>query len=517
MSFDQDAAESGGNLYDLLAGASGIDDLARVVAGGFRGECLQVRAPGIPFGEHIARAAGWWAEQASGFLKPFATPVRREHERVTRKIQEFLGLPVGGLLETDSRPRFGGFTGPPSDGFLVEVPGFQDVFTFNNQFIFDERSGQQRTLDFRDSLSRSPTPPSFREVAEILTTLDDIQDEAAILATVLGVVERVAGRAIPGVGAVALVADALNVVGAIVRPGTLSGLPGKQGKRVVLDKGRALRNGYAGRIEEARRFRDLDQRARGRVGPRLDPVRAPRGDFRVGVGDLLQGLQATDSIFGTGIQLGGIMGFLQDAFWGVVRGATFQASGPVWDPLGLTDAGRDACFRSPSLGVVQPQAYFLLANEALALWSHAARIFPWVDRLGEQALASGLIGMRLAENVLGPWLRKGVWVELLGELLEEVPSVAGGVVDVGSRGLRALEYAVRTAPATMAAVARAITAVPSRDRQALYESLVSSIGWGLLGDLEPGVRVVERRVVGPLRDVFLLAEANRIPRVDLVD
>ncbi len=517
MSFDQDAAESGGNLYDLLSGVSGIDDLARVVAGGFRGECLQVRLPGVPFGEHVARAAAWWAEQANRFLEPLATPVRREHERVTAKIQEFLGLPGAGPVEADTRPRFGGFTGPPSDGFLVEIPGFEDVFTFNNNFIFDPRSREQRSMDFRDSLSRSPTPPSFREIGEILTTLDDLQDEAATLATVLGVVERVAGRAIPGVGAVALVADALNVVSAIVRPATFSGLPGKQGKRVVLDKGRALRNGYAGRIEEARRFRDLDQRARGRVGPRLDPARAPRGNFRVGVGDLLQGLQATDSIFGTGIQLGGIVGFLQDAFWGVVRGATFRAAGPLWDPLGLTEAGRDACFRSPDLSVVHPQAYYVLANEALALWSHAARIFPWVDRLGEQALASGLVGMRLAENVLGPWLRKGVWVELLGQMLQQDPVVAGGVVDVGTRRLPAHEYAVRTAPATMAAVARAITAVPSRERQALYESLVSSIGWGLLGDLEPGVRVVEQTVVGPLLDVFVLAEANRIPRQDLTD
>ncbi len=517
MSFHQDLVETAGDLYDAFLGVSPIAELARITAAGFRGECLQVRLPGIPFGEHIARGAAWWADQAAGFLTPVADPVRREHERITTDLQEFLGIPNRGFVEFETKPRFAGFTGPPNDGFLVEVPGWQDIFKFNNEFVFDQRSRRARALDYADSLRRSPTPPSFTEIAQVLTTLDDIQDEAAALTTVLAVVERVGGRRIPGLGQIALVADALDLVSAVARPGTLSSLPGTGGKRRVLDKVRTTRKGYAARVEEARRFRQLDQRAQGRVGRRLPQARAPRGDFRVGAGDLLQGLQATESLFGVGIQLGPVVGFLQDAFWGGVRGATFQAAGPIWDPLGFTEAGQRACTRSPDVALVNPRAYYYLANEALSLWSKAGRVMPWIDVLGEHALASVLVGLRAAENVLGPWLRKGEWVELLGEMLQADPVVAGGVEAIGSKGLRASEFIQGTLGGTVAGLGRAISNVPDRGRQSFYESLSSSIAWGFLGDLEPGVVLREIGLVGPGRDAFLLAEANQIPRFDLED
>ncbi len=133
----EDLIEGADNLYDVFAGATLVDDYARVVAGGFRGECLEVRAPGIPFGEYLARGASWWASQASDFLSPVAEPIRREHERVTAEIQEFLGVPVFGGVERETKPRFSGFGGPTSDGFLVQIPGWQDIFTLNNELAFD--------------------------------------------------------------------------------------------------------------------------------------------------------------------------------------------------------------------------------------------------------------------------------------------------------------------------------------------------------------------------------------------
>lgn len=517
MSFDSEAAETLDNLYEALAATSGVDDIARIVAGGFRGECLQVRAPGIPFGEFVAAGADWWTRQANEFLNPFVQPVRNEHERLTSELQDWLGIPNPGFVEQDTRPRWGGFGGEPRNDFLVQVPGWEDVFTFNNEPIFDTDSRRQRTLDYFDSIQRSPTPPSFRETAEILTALDDIQDEAATLATGLALVERVAGRAIPGVGQIALAADILDLVGAVTRPGTLAGLPGRRTKRTILDKARSSRGSYAGRVEEARRFRELDARASGRLGPPLDPRGPAPRDFRLGAGDILQGLQATDSLFGAGIQLGPILGFMQDAFWGVVRGATFQARGPLWDPLGFTEAGRAACFRSPSLESIHGSAYYYFANSALHLWSQAGRVFPWMDNLPEQALASTLVGMRLAENVLGPWLRKGAWVPILGQMLQADPTVAGGVESVGMRRVRASEFLGRTVPAATVALNRAVANVGDRGRQAFYESLVSSIAWGLLGSLEPGVTIRDQTIVGPARDGFLLAEANRLPAFDLED
>lgn len=517
MGILEDLLDTAGNIVDSALAVSTPGIFSRALGSEFRTECFQVRAPGLPFGEYLAEGADWWVEQAVNFLEPFATPVRREHERVTSDIQRFLGVPNVGALEDEAKPRFRGFVGPPTQEFLVEVPGWQDIFVLNNDFIFNDRSRRERALDYFDSLASSPTPPSFREAAEILTTLDDIQDEAATLATVLALVERTAGRAIPGVGAVALLADSLDLLGAVARPGTLSSFPGTGSKRRILDKVRGTRKGYVGRIEEARRFRDLEARAQGRAGRVVDPRGTAPRNFRVGVGDIIQGLQATESIFGTGIQLGPIVGFLQDAFWGVVRGATFRARGPIWDPLGFTEAGRSACFRSPGFESIGPRVYYLLANEALSLWRKAGRVFPWVDVLGEPALASLLTGLRLSEQVLGPWLRGGEWIELLGEVLQQDPVVSGGVEAVDTRRLRASGYVERTSGGTVAALNRALTNVMNKDRAAFYESLVSSIAWGFMGSLEPSAVWRELQVAGPGRDAFLAAHVNRVPRIDTED
>ncbi len=142
---------------------------------------------------------------------------------------------------------------------------------------------------------------------------------------------------------------------------------------------------------------------------------------------------------------------------------------------------------------------------------------PWIDRLPEAALASTLVGLRLAENVLGPWIRKGQWIPMLGQMLQEDPRVAGGVESVGTRGLRASQWIDRTVPATTAAINRALAGVADKGRQALYESLVSSIAWGFVGSLEPAGRVREQHIVGPALDATLIAETNRFPRLDLGD
>lgn len=482
------------NVIDFVAGGAS-EELARVVAAGIRGECLSVRVPGIPGGELLAQSADWWAQQAVDF---FGAPVRAVgavNESINSTIQNTLGIPGAAPSPMDARPRARAGLAPGPDGFLVQVPNWQDIFQFNNDSVFDDRSKQQRALDYAEALRRSPTPPALQEVGELLTTLDDLQDEAATLAVVLMIAEKLAGRAIPGVGWVATAADALNVIYAVASTGTGSGLPGRRSKRAAVEKAKHTSGGLSGRLEEMRRT----------------------GSLKVGVGDLLQGLQATDSVFGTGIQLGSIFGFMQDAFWGVTRGAEFQARGPIWDPLGFTEAGRSVCYRSPTLDQIHPRAYFALANTALSVWSKAGRVAPYLDVLGEPALASMLTGVRLSEQVLGPWLRSGVWVEPLQRAIELTPYVAGGVTEHETRRLRPDEWLKRTVPAAMAGTKRAIGNVSDRGRQAFYESLVASTGWGLLGSIEPGTLVKDLRPTGPIRDAVLLLEANKVPVFDLGD
>ena len=372
------------NIADALA-LNIPSEAARLVASGFRNECLSVRLPGIPGAEYIATAADWWAQQAVDFFGGPVEAVGNVNERINSSIQETLGIPGAGPHPADGRPRARAGLAPGPDGFLVQVPNWQDIFQFNNDAVFDDRSRQQRALDFQEALRRSPTPPALQEVGELLTTLDDVQDEAATLAVVLMIAEKLAGRAIPGVGWVATAADALNVIYALASPATGSGLPGRRSKRAAVEKAKQSSGGLAGRLDEMRRT----------------------GSLKIGVSDLLQGLQATDSVFGTGIQLGSIFGFLQDSFWGLLRGAEFQARGPIWDPLGFTEAGRQACYRSPSLDQIHPRAYLWASNTALSLWSKVGRVMPYLDVFGEQALASVLTGMRMSEQVLGPWLRSG--------------------------------------------------------------------------------------------------------------
>lgn len=490
-----EAAETIGDFFDYAASGAMVEDVARGFAATFRDECLSVRLPGLPGAEYLAAAADWWAGQA---VEWFGGPVRAVgdvNERINATIQETLGIPGAQVHPADSRPRAQAGFVPEPGGFLVQVPNWQDIFTFNNDLVFNDASRRQRAADYAEALRRSPVPPNLQEIGELLTVLDDLQDEAATLAVVLMIAEKLAGRAIPGVGWVATAADALNVIYAVANVGTGSGLPGKRSKRAAVEKAKQSSGGLAGRLEDLRRT----------------------GTLRLGLSDLLQGLQATDSVFGTGIQLGPIFGFLQDAFWGVVRGAEFRFRGPVWDPLGFSEAGRSVCTRSPRLEQIHPQAYFALANTALSVWSKAGRVLPYVDLFGEHALASLLVGMRLSEQVLGPWLRSGVWVEPLERAIELTPVVRGGVEAHDTRGLRPDEWVGRTQPGARVALRRAIGNVADRGRQAFYESLVASTGWGLIADLEPGARVVEHHLAGPIRDAVLLLEANRVPVFDVDD
>lgn len=479
-----------------LTWAEGLyDETARVLAGGMRDECLSVRLPGIPGGEYIAQAADWWAGQAIDY---FGAPVKAlgaANDSITSSVQNTLGIPGAPPPPDQSRPHATAGFAPGPDGFLVKVPGWQDIFTFNNDSIFFDRDKEARTKDAREDMLRSPTPPNLQEIGVLLTMLDDVQDEAATLAVVLMIAQKVSGRLIPGIGWVATASDALSIIYALSSAATGSGMPGRGGKRRAHEKGKHTRNGMRGKWDELRRT----------------------GKLKIGVGDLLQALQASDSMFGVGIQLGGIMGFLQDSFWGGVRGAEFEARGPLWDPLGFTQYGRSRCYNSPTLEQIHPRANLMMSHTALSVWKKAARVMPYIDQLGENALASTLTGLSLAEQVLGPWLRSGVWVDPLVRAMELNPIVAGGVEAHDTRRVRPDEWLKRTVPATRVALTRAIGNVENKGRQGFYESLVATTGWGLMADLEPGSKVLDVQVGGPIKDAILLLDANRIPAFDLGD
>mgnify|MGYP003417196943 CR=1 FL=1 len=510
-------AERALDFYEYTLGGGFIGDAARAVAAGVRGECMTLRLPGIPFAEHIAETADWWGGKFVDTFGTAAAGARNLHDCITNSVKDAIGVDVGEVCPDGNKPKLAFDSGPPADGFMVAVPGWDDIFQFNNNSMFDERSKRERYLDYMEELRRSPTPPSIREIGEILTTLDDLQDEAATLAVTLMIAEKLAGRAIPGVGWVATAADALNIIQALARPATGTGLPGKRGKRLTKDKARTVGNGYRARLEKTRRVDEFSRLATDEQ-LRLKPqIEAPRAGFKFSIGDALQALQATDSLFGFGLSLGPIVGFVEDAVWLGIRGGELRLKGPSQDPFDFNTHVRESCTRSPKVGDVHPQAGVVLGMSALRTWSRAGRVMPYIDRLPEHALASVLVGMRMSEQVLGRWLRSGAWVEPVAAATGRLEIVRGGVEEFDLRNLPADEWVKRTSAANQVAIRRAIGNVSDRGRQAFYESLVSSIGWGLVGDLEPGARVLDQQLSGPVADAFNLLDAGKIPRFDLED
>lgn len=488
-------AESAQGYLDSFERGTPNYEALRSFAKTVRGEGLSVRLPGIPGGEWIARAADRYARRAVDLFGPGAALVRREHDRVDGVIRDAVGLEDAGPTQDRVPLPMPSVFDRPSDGFLVQIPGWEDVIQLPVAIDFDQRTKREKWLSYAEQIRRSPMPPSVREVGEILTTIDDLQDEAATLAVALAVIEKVAGRAIPGVGQLATAADALNFLQAFVAPAGGAAVPGRLAKRRAIEYGKQSSNGLRGRIEEMRRT----------------------GDLKLGWSDLIQGLQATVSWFGVGIQLGGVIGAAQDLFWAALRGGEVRAGLPLPDLLQMSNRVRQAYFRSPSLDLLHPHASYWASNAALSTWRRAARIAPIVDQFDESVLAWLLVGTRLSENVLGPWLRSGAWVEPVAAELDLNRVMPGGIASGEWRGLRSHEWIPRTAPAAAAAIIRAINQVPDRARQRLYESLVASIGWGLMADVEPGATVSGVVPSGFTRDAFLLLEAGRLPVLESKD
>lgn len=457
---------------------------------GYSTECLTVRLPSIL--APVEWVAGTWlspvvdADFAPGWLPDLiaegAEWASSQFVRLWRGAEDVVGW------KDAPRPPLAGSMA--SRDFLVRVPGWQDFIQIGGRSYFDERSAEQQRADYFEALRRSPVPPSVREAGEILTEIDNVQDATATLAASLMLAEKLAGRAIPGVGQVALAADALNVlqwVSAPFSPGVP--IPGRGRKRGAQERAKHSGGGYSQRLKDLRRT----------------------GKFSIGAGDVLQALQTTDELFGVGLQLGQVMGFLQDALFGTIRGAEFVFPGPWNDPLNFDQA---ACTRSPALTVHGAATARVLRLEALRLWAAAARVAPWIGELPESAGASVLVGSRLAADALFGWGVAGEWVDPLVRARELLPDRVRGSSSFGLDGLDVDTY-MRQAPAiTTGALRRFMANVPSRERQAFYDSLTASTAWKLVGLVEPEALVDEQSLTGPMADVVRLADAHLVPRFD---
>jgi len=208
-------------------------------------------------------------------------------------------------------------------GYTITVPGLSDIIHIN----FDEKMTKQEEKDWRNrnydkfsperyeairkmkkkrkdkflSMLGSPTPHIVNNAGSIMTAIDDAQDAMSTIAMagVLAIkyAPRVLGKLISGpVGWSLLASDMLNTVQHL----GYKKIPNMTSKRQIeAMTGENLRT-KKGRIKAMRKL------------VRKFPTKAA----------LIEGLQVTDNIFGVGICLGPIVGFVLDSVFGPYRTIT---------------------------------------------------------------------------------------------------------------------------------------------------------------------------------------------------
>jgi len=150
----------------------------------------------------------------------------------------------------------------------------------------------------------SPSPKIARSAGAILTALDDLQDAVSTLACIGMITAAVVG----GTTAAVLAGPLGWIVGASTALNMLNPL-----SRLKGPKFRAY-TGKHGKIdwEDVNKKNPFSKRARARVAKNMMK-------FKPGMGNIVEALQVTDNIWGIGLCIGPIVGFVQDVFAGKVR------------------------------------------------------------------------------------------------------------------------------------------------------------------------------------------------------
>jgi hypothetical protein len=205
-------------------------------------------------------------------------------------------------------------------GYEIHVPGFSDIFHigFDREPSAQELElykakdvtalGEKRYSQIKDLMDKkrerflrllaSPTPRTVMNAATALTFLDDINDT---LGTV-GVLARTAAHLLPSTAAKLMAgpagwaftaAEITNIAMALCR------MPWKA-KRLQHDLHAAL---MLNPVSKKARLRRLNKLKR----------------LKLSKGEIIEGLQTTDNVFGIGISLGPIMGLLYDIPSGIYR------------------------------------------------------------------------------------------------------------------------------------------------------------------------------------------------------
>ena len=187
-----------------------------------------------------------------------------------------------------------------------------------------------RRREIAEQIRRSPQPEFARTVAEILTTIDDIQDA---LLTVI-VFARLAIRRLPA-PLQAVLAGGLAVADAM----QLMGFGALDLVRVRAVKGRLMKEGNALPFTKKWKAQALRRLTR----------RIPT------YGELVQVLQTTDQLFGVGISLGPILGFIMDILFGLGKGAQIGYRAPCLDDIRAQTVKQLEAWGKVPYGTIPPE------------------------------------------------------------------------------------------------------------------------------------------------------------------
>jgi hypothetical protein len=154
-----------------------------------------------------------------------------------------------------------------------------------------------------------PSPQWATHAGAIFTSLDDIQDAVATLACIGMIAGTIAGGALPGavlagLGVILGASEILNLLN------PMGYLRRKTGKKL---SGRAFKKNLEARTSK----NPFSKKAKVALAKRMKK-------YKPSVGNALEALQVTDNIYGVGLCLGPIVGFLQASMAGIIRTAMGQ-------------------------------------------------------------------------------------------------------------------------------------------------------------------------------------------------
>lgn len=373
----------------------------------------------------------------------------------------------------------------------------------------------------------SPTPEIVREIGEIMTMIDNVQDGLVTLnyiARIAGFIlkrlsKRVFIKFIPIVGWISLAKDVLDIINLL---GWLLG-PRAMGKR-------ALKTAV-----------EFDPKMRGKRLLASNKISSLFPSFR----EAIQIAQTTEYLFGYGISLGPIVGFFEDAISGLTRAAV-----PGGPDVRFEGFGLEHTFEGGAQGMMDADPEFFMSpgvkiyNKPLTAFDmHALKVLrsaPFVLQLDTELTAedraSTLTAVGLAlEQVSQSQVLKGT-MERLEPILDvpiPAPKISHTVIDLldiegiphnGDHSRYPLPIEAETmsprlqqallAPLVVANTDKAFTADKDSPYAALGGQLIAGYTDTLLRQMNGAPVLSEDVTMPPAKTIFTLLHWDLLPRLN---